>query len=91
VLDTQISDEDYKFQSLNFYGEPGFNLNYPMKSFSLGLNVGYFVSFGKQAYYTDNNKNNILADSKTNKPITPEWNGLRVGLSLDYSLGKNKQ
>jgi hypothetical protein len=46
------------------------------------------VTFGKQAFYTDNNKDHILSDSKGNKPITPNWSGFRVGLSLLYRLDK---
>ena len=86
VFDSTITNDNIKFKSLNFYCEPGINLKYPMKPFCIGLNSGYFVSFGKQAFYTDNNKDHILSNSRSNKPITPDWNGFRLGLSLYYIL-----
>lgn len=82
VLDEQLNNEDIKFKSLNFYVEPGFNLQYPVKTFSVGINGGYYVPFGNEALYTDNNKKHSLYNSKTNQPITPGWNGFRMGISL---------
>lgn len=88
VLDTLAIHDNVKFKSLNFYGEPGINLRYPLKPFSIGLNGGYFIPFGNQAFYTNNNKNNILYDTNKRMPITPGWKGFRIGIGLYYLLDK---
>jgi len=88
VDETTVTDDQYKFKALNLFVEPGFNVSYPWQSFLLGLNGGYNVTFGKQAFYTDNIKSHTLSDPKSNKPIIPQWNGLRMGISVIYVLSK---
>ncbi len=87
VADTLLSNENYKFKAQNYFIEPGINILYPVNAFSFGMNLGYFIQFGDQAYYTGTDKRNVLYDPKSSAPIKPDWNGIRVGLSVAYNFG----
>jgi hypothetical protein len=86
VADTLLLNESFKFKAQNYFIEPGLNIHYPVNSFSIGMNIGYLIQFGDQAYYSGEDKNNILFDPKSNASIKPDWNGIRVGLSVVYNF-----
>lgn len=86
VADTVLRNANYKFKAQNFYIEPGINFLLPLKAFSFGINLGYLVQFGDQAFYTGNNKKNILFDTKNQVSVKPDWDGIRIGLSVFYNL-----
>jgi hypothetical protein len=86
VADTVLTNANYKFKAQNYYIEPGINFLFPVKAFSFGLNLGYLIQFGDQAFYTGNDKKNILFDTKNQVSVKPDWNGFRVGLSVFYNL-----
>ncbi|MGD0755168.1 MAG: hypothetical protein ABR927_08925 [Bacteroidales bacterium] len=86
VADTMLINANYKFKAQNYYIEPGINILFPVKAFSFGLNFGYLVQFGDQAFYTGNDKKNILFDAKNQVSVKPDWNGIRGGLSVFYNL-----
>lgn len=86
ALDQILTDETYSFKAQCFYIEPGFHLIYPVKFLNIGLYAGYIVQFGKQAFYTDDNKNNKLYSPGSSESIKPGWNGLRFGVSFYYIL-----
>jgi hypothetical protein len=79
---------DYKAQ--NFFLEPGLVYYYFLGSFSLGLNAGYFITIGSQAFYSGDNKKNILYDYKNQQDAKPDWNGIRAGFSILYTF-RSKQ
>ena len=84
VLEEPITNDNYKFKALNFYVEPGLNSYYQVDFLIIGINAGYFIQFGKQAYYTNDNKDYKLVNPQTSTPIKPDWNGFRIGLSICY-------
>ena len=81
-----LTNTNYKFKALNYYIEPGINFLFTLKSFSFGLNLGYLIQFGDQAFYTGNYKKNILFDTKNQLSVKPDWTGIRVGVSVFYNL-----
>ena len=86
VDDEILTNDHSKFKALNYYFEPGFNFYYRVYFVILGINAGYFLQFGKQAYYTNGNKDYMLGIPRSDNPIKPDWNGFRAGLSVRYIL-----
>lgn len=86
VFDSVITNKTTTFKALNYYFEPGLDIKYSFKHFYFGFNTGYFVTIGKEAFYTENDKQNKLYDGSNGSPIKPEWNGFRFGLSVSYYI-----
>lgn len=84
------SNTKIKLKSNNYFIEYGLIFSFVLyKSISLGINGVYFLLLGDQAYYINNDKDLVLMDNM-NKPIKPEWNGFRVGLTFFYNIGRKK-
>lgn len=91
VSDSTLSNSQASLKSLNYSFEPGVNYTFSvLKQLSLGANLGYLVPFGKQAFYMGSDKNNTLYDAKKQEPVQPEWNGIRLGISVCYTLNHKK-
>ena len=87
IQDSVLMNETYKFKALNYYFEPGINTTYTITSLlSVGINAGYFIQFGDQAFHLDGNKENKLIDPNNRKPVKPDWKGFRLGLSFFYNI-----
>jgi len=89
VLDTVLTNETVNCKAMNYYCEPGLNLTYSIKSVSIGVNIDYLLQFGDQAFYTGGNTNNKLYNPQTQSAVKPEWNGIRAGVSIYFSIDKN--
>jgi hypothetical protein len=91
VLNTVATDDTYRFKSRNLYFEPGFCINYPVKSLKFGINAGYLVQFGNGSFRDSENSGSYLANQQTGDAVRPGWGGLRAGLSVCFSFpGKSK-
>jgi hypothetical protein len=86
VVDTTVIDQKNEYYSITYFFQPGIKLNYNLGSICFGLNMGYNLTFGGHAFYLDGNADNTLHDLKTNKTVSPDWSGFRLGLSVSYSL-----
>jgi hypothetical protein len=86
VLDQKLTDDSYRYKGQNYFFEPGFNISYPVLFFNIGLYSGYFFGFGKQAYYTNNDKSDKLYIPGSRESIKPDWNGFRLGILVYYNL-----
>ena len=82
VYNEILSNDKTNFKALNYYFEPGLNFYYKIYFMTVGINAGYFLQLGKQAYYTNYNKNHKLINPQNYNPIKPDWNGFRLGLSI---------
>jgi len=82
VADTVLSNSNLKLKALNYCFEPGINLHLPVKRISFELSLGYLIGFGDEAFYKGNDKNNMLIDPKNQDTVRPDWNGIRLGISL---------
>jgi hypothetical protein len=83
---TEYLNDTYKFKSNNYFYEPGIDINYPIGRFSIGTFFGYMIQFGDQAFYMDDNKDNVLIDNTLNKAVGPGWNGLRAGIGANWTF-----
>jgi hypothetical protein len=86
VFNSMVTNLNYNFKSLNYFVEPGIDFTHPFKSLSLGINVGYMIQFGKQAFYEGTDKKNTLYDFVNQVSVKPNWNGIRVGLTIAYTI-----
>lgn len=87
LQDTVVRDGTLTFKALNYYLEPGLKATYSFTpKMSVGINAGYFVQLGKKGFYKESDKENTLMDPTNRNPVKPEWNGLRFGISLFYTI-----
>jgi hypothetical protein len=84
---SQVENQNLEFKALNYFLEPGMSYYYSIGSFSLGLNAGYFITIGSQAFSSGNTNKTRLHDYKNQQDVKPDWNGIRAGLSISYTLG----
>jgi hypothetical protein len=78
VYDQTLADNNYNFDSKNYYCEPGLKASYTLSSFEFAFNLGYFQQFGDEVF---NGKNNTWI-SVDGEKAGPDWSGLRVGMSV---------
>jgi succinylglutamate desuccinylase len=88
VFNTVVTNENYNFKALNYFVEPGLNFTHPFKSLSIGINLGYMIQFGKQAFYRGTDKKNTLYDLVNQVSVKPNWNGIKFGLTITYSISR---
>ncbi len=86
ILDQKLSNESHEYKGQSYFFEPGFKVSYPVLFFNIGLYSGYLFGFGKQAYYTDGDMDDKLYVPGEREFIKPDWNGLRLGISVYYNL-----
>jgi hypothetical protein len=87
-----LTNVKHNFKAQNYYLEPGLNFIHHFKSLSIGLNLGYMIHFGKEAFHTGTDKKSTLFDPVNQVSVKPNWNGIRIGLSIDCifrGIGKN--
>jgi len=88
---TKIGDqryqESYKFHSINATMQPTFELTKTWGNFGLKLSAGYHIAVYAGKVKLKGNKNAILLGSSTD-PIAASWDGLRLGLSGIYIIGR---
>jgi hypothetical protein len=87
---TQVENQNYYFKAQNYFLEPGLGYNYSIGSFSLGLNASYFITIGSQAFYRGDRNKIKLHDYKNQQDVKPDWNGIRAGFSIFYTI-RSKQ
>lgn len=92
LFNTILTNDKHNFKAHNYFLEPGINFTHSFKSLSIGINLGYMIQFGKEAFYAGTNKKNTLFDPVNQVSVKPNWNGIRVGFTIAYTFcltGKN--
>ncbi len=84
INNTDISNDLNELVAFNYIFEPGINFSYQFSKISLGLNMGYAVQLGKEAFHLRGEKEAFLIQPETGDKVTPNWTGMRVGLSVGY-------
>lgn len=87
---SQVESQNIDFKAQNYFLEPGLSYYYFIGSFSLGLNAGYFVTIGSQAFYSGDSNKIRLHDYKNQQDVKPDWNGIRAGFSILYTIGSKQ-
>jgi hypothetical protein len=77
--------QEYTFLSNGFAIEPGAFIAYQLKPFLFQANLGLLGDFSRKLYLKEN-KDMVIGVN--NKPVTPQWLGLRLGLQVSYVFGK---
>lgn len=84
INNTVIADDLTELVAFNYIFEPGINFSYQFSKIALGLNIGYAVQIGNGAFHLHGEKEAILIEPDTGDKVTPDWTGIRVGLSVGY-------
>lgn len=88
VLDNEeYQDESYSFTGASLFIEPNAVLSVPIiHQLALSLHLGYYLQlYSDKMSFVDNDEA-YLQQINTDKPINPNWSGLRCGLSASYTF-----
>lgn len=86
ITESTMVNSNMKFNTNCFSIEPGVNVNYSIKFISVSLNFGYSLHLKKNAFHLKDEKERILQNPTSSNKIYPEWQGLRIGISLNFDL-----
>ncbi|MDX8337855.1 hypothetical protein SLH46_01590 [Draconibacterium sp. IB214405] len=85
VYEERESDNE-DFSAIGFYVEPGLTyLQNIGKNLIVSGNVSYHMDFGK-GYHINGESDMEIIHPETNEKIKPQWNGLRAGIIIYWSL-----
>lgn len=84
LSDSVLQKFNRNYKAYNWFVEPGISINYPFEQFEIGANFGYNIRFNLHEYYYVNDDEVKLINTKDNDPINPDWNGIRLGFSIQY-------
>lgn len=89
-IDTIAINSNYRYLSHSFYIEPGINIIFPWNRYFFEFNIGFYKEFERNDYVMkDDEQNKILL--KENYEDFDMWDGLRLGISISYTLYKKKK
>jgi|WetSurMetagenome_2_1015567.scaffolds.fasta_scaffold00609_18 hypothetical protein len=89
LMDSLITHDSYTFMANSFYLEPGINFMYPIKNIGVGINLSYSIGLINKPFHLSDNEYTYLSDPDNGEKIKPQWNGLRIGLTISYSFNLN--
>jgi len=88
-IDPLTNTTDQKFTAISFYFEPGINLIYPWNHINFELNIGYKKEMFRNDFSLKGADQNSIPVKKDF--IDPDiWDGLRLGITISYTLMKKK-
>lgn len=88
LYDTVYLDNQYNFKSMNQYIEPTLKICYPVNNFKISCQISYMAQFGKEGFKLDQQGNPQVLNPGTNTALKPEWDGMRINISVAYPLDK---
>ncbi len=78
------------YRAFGYYVQPGIDYLWQvMPWLMVGGNLSYFKGFPNN-YYLKDDKEKTLYNTKTNKPISPQWDGVRASISVYYQVIRKK-
>lgn len=85
LLEADLIDHQVNLKGVHAYFEAGFRFVYPMKPFSLTLNMGYqYQPPDGQKLYEENKDEPF--EAMDSKYLYPDWSGLRISVGFSKSL-----
>ncbi|HZK61864.1 MAG TPA: hypothetical protein VFC41_07280 [Anaerovoracaceae bacterium] len=90
VNNINILANSFNFKSKNYYIQPGFKAVYPWNSLEFEFNAAWLIQAGKGTFYNEKDHNLVLSNMVTGNPVKPEWNGLKIGITVYYVMIKSK-
>jgi hypothetical protein len=83
LRDSVVLDNSAYFNSKNYSLEPGITFSRSFGPYiTLEGNAGYLFCFSAQPFRSLESSRYILHYSDSDKPIKPDWNGFRLGVSV---------
>lgn len=89
MFDSVQIDQKDSFKSLHGYAEPDLRFAWVKNKISIGCSAGYMFQFGKRGFYIDDPDNSQVVNPATMDYLKPEWDGIRLSLSISYSFSKH--
>ena len=86
VNNSTLSNDSYLFISRNYFFQPGFNVTYSWHSFEFEINIGYLFQFGEGTFQNKSDKQLVLINNSTGNAIKPDWQGLKLGVTVNFVL-----
>lgn len=91
--DMEISGEsasdEYELSAMGFFVQPGLNYFLCINSkLRFSADLSYYFGIEK-GYHLTGSKDQKLLNSKTRKPIKPQWDGIRLGITAYWCLWNN--
>jgi len=93
--DLKVGEESQKdniiLNATGFYVQPGicYFVNI-IPQFKVCANISYYLGFEK-GYHLPKAKDQILYNQETGKPIKPQWDGIRLGITAYWSFRNNSK
>jgi len=82
----EFQSDKMELEAMGFFFQPGIcyfkNITPRIK---VCANISYYFGFEK-GYYLPKEKNQILYNQETGKPIKPQWDGIRLGITAYWML-----
>jgi hypothetical protein len=80
-----------EFNAQGFYVQPGIcYFQNIIRRVKVCANLSYYLDFEK-GYHLPNKKDQVLINSETKKPIKPQWDGIRLGITAYWSFRNNSK
>jgi len=84
----QTTSDNTKVSSMGFYVQPGvYYFIVPKSQFRFSANVSYYFGIEK-GYHLPDKKDAVLTNPDTGKPVKPQWDGVRIGVTAYWVLRK---
>ena len=90
VNDINNINDSFNFKSKIYYFQPEFKIAYPYNSLEFEFNVAYLIQIGKGIFHNEKDKNQTLVNMVTGNSIKPGWDGIKLGVTVNYILIKSK-
>ena len=85
ISDINSDSQDFKVESMNFYGKPIIGISYKVhKKINIHVSSAYQFDATNNLHLKDNENAKLRSDS--NKNIDSNWSGMRFSLGMTYLL-----
>lgn len=84
-INDQSQKDLAKLKSLGLALEPGLLGEGKISKMTIGLSVGYQLSFCKP-FHLKGERKAILTNTETNKKVNPNWSGIRLGATIGINF-----
>lgn len=85
--DSYTNSEDFKAVGLG--AKPMLAIGYHYKRFLPRLSIGYLINHSQKPFHLKNDELSVLM--LQNQELAPDWSGLRLTLSLGYTIGGKRE
>jgi hypothetical protein len=86
ISSQQLINSNEKFNSFNYYIQPGLNVSRSIKRFVIGLDIAYYLQVGSIGFHHAESRHTKLVNPDSDEEVYPNWSGFRLGISVGARL-----